>query len=271
MQTAELKELEKVAIRAVTLAERIILAHFDSNLAVEWKPDNTPVTIADKGAEEVLRQVFAQETPEFGVIGEEFGIENPDAECKWIFDPIDGTKSFIRGVPLFGTLIGLYKKNEPLVSIVNLPAQKKRLHAVKNGGAFLGETRVQVSDVAKMDKSLVLSGTVNTFDDRGLSAEFEKYRRASALYRGWGDCYGYYLVATGRAEAMVDPIVSLWDIAAFPLLLSEAGGSFSLLNGETDLFDDGGKPLHSIYEGYSAVATNGKVHKAVLDSFAKVN
>ena len=232
---------------------------------MEWKPDNTPVTIADRGAEEELRKVFASETPDFGLIGEEFGIEKPDAEYKWIFDPIDGTKSFIRGVPLFGTLIGLYRKDEPLVGIVNLPAIRHTLVAGKGFGAFVDGKRARVSNV-KISEGLALSGTVNTFESEGRAEFFERYRKSAALYRGWGDCYGYFLVATGRAEAMADPVVSLWDIAAFPAIFSEAGGKFSTLDGETRLFDANGKPLREIHEGYSALATNGwdAVHEGFL-------
>ncbi len=253
---SEVGELLKIAERAAKNAERVILSHFETNLSVEWKPDNTPVTVADRGAEEELRKVFASETPDFGLIGEEFGIEKPDAEYKWIFDPIDGTKSFIRGVPLFGTLVGLYRKDEPLVGVINLPALRHTLVAGKDLGAFVDGKRAHVS-ATKISEGLALSGTVNTFESEGRAEFFERYRKSAALYRGWGDCYGYFLVATGRAEAMADPVVSLWDIAAFPAIFSEAGGRFSALDGETRLFDASGKPLREIHEGYSALATNG--------------
>ena len=258
LRMSEIANLLEIAERAAKAAERVILSNFESDLSVEWKPDNTPVTIADKGAEEALRKVFSAETPDFGVIGEEFGVENPDAEYRWIFDPIDGTKSFIRGVPFFGTLIGLYRKGEPLAGVVNLPALRHILVAGKGCGAFVDGKRARVSNVP-LREGLALSGTVNTFDSEGKTAFFERYRKSAALYRGWGDCYGYFLVATGRAEAMVDPVVSLWDIAAFPTIFSEAGGKFSSLDGETRLFDAEGKPLRPIHEGYSAVGTNGCV------------
>lgn len=253
---SEVAELLKIAERAAKNAERVILSHFESDLSVEWKPDNTPVTIADRGAEEELRKVFLAETPEFGLVGEEFGIERPDAEYKWIFDPIDGTKSFIRGVPLFGTLVGLYRKDEPLVGVINLPALRHTLVAGKGFGAFVDGKGAHVS-ATKISDGLALSGTVNTFESEGRAEFFDRYRKSAALYRGWGDCYGYFLVATGRAEAMADPVVSLWDIAAFPAIFAEAGGRFSTLDGETRLFDADGKPLRKIHEGYSALATNG--------------
>ncbi|MBS7391148.1 MAG: histidinol-phosphatase [Fibrobacter sp.] len=264
---SEVKELLGIAKRAATAAQAVILSHYEKNLSVEWKPDNTPVTIADKGAEEKLRQVFEKETPNFGVIGEEFGIEKPDAEYKWVFDPIDGTKSFIRGVPLFGTLIGLYHKDEPWVGIVNLPAQNHMLYAGKGLGAFMDDAQVHVSKVAKMKQGLALSGTVNTFETEGYADNFERYRKSALLYRGWGDCYGYFLVATGRAEAMIDPTVSLWDVAAFPAIFAEAGGKFSLLNGESKLFNADGTPSHLIHEGYTSVATNALVNEEVLGFF----
>lgn len=143
---SEVGELLKIAERAAKSAERVILSHFESDLSVEWKPDNTPVTIADRGAEEELRKIFASETPDFGLIGEEFGIENPDAEYKWIFDPIDGTKSFIRGVPLFGTLIGLYRGGEPLVGVINLRASPHAHRRERPRRLCRWQTRTRIDD-----------------------------------------------------------------------------------------------------------------------------
>ncbi|MCF0215546.1 MAG: histidinol-phosphatase [Fibrobacteraceae bacterium] len=262
-------ELLKIALKTASLAEENILKFYQSDMGVEWKKDNTPVTIADKGTEELARQFWAKETPGFGVVGEEFGIESPDAEYQWVIDPIDGTKSFIHGVPLFGTLIALYKRNVPLVSIIRLPALKSGVWAVKAGGTFLGTSLddarpVKCSSVDSIKNSLVLSGTINTMEEQGFGEGFTRLRKSARLHRGWGDCYGYYLVAAGRAEVMVDPVVSLWDIAPFPLLMQEAGGKFSTLSGVTELFDKDGKPLSPIYEGYTAMATNGKVHEEAL-------
>ena len=115
----------------------------------------------------------------------------------------------------------------------------------------------------------MLSGTVNTMEDKGFGEGFAKLRRSARLHRGWGDCYGYYLVAAGRAEIMVDPIVSLWDIAPYPLLFTEAGGRFSTIDGKTELFGADGKPTAPIYEGFTSVATNGALHDVALDSLKK--
>lgn len=262
-------ELLKIALKTVELAEENILKFYQNDVGVEWKADKTPVTIADKGTEELARKFWAKETPGFGVIGEEFGIESPDAEYQWVIDPIDGTKSFIHGVPLFGTLIGLYHKNVPIASVIRLPAMKSAVWAVNGGGAFLDGREVRTSKVSQLSDALVLSGTVNTMEDKGFGEGFTKLRRSARLHRGWGDCYGYYLVAAGRAEIMVDPVVSLWDIAPFPLLMKEAGGKFSTIDGKTELFDVNGKPTAPIYEGFTSIATNGLLHDVALECLKK--
>lgn len=264
--TAENLEFLKIALKASELAQENILKYFQNDVGIEWKADKTPVTIADKKTEELCREFWARETPGFGVIGEEFGIESPDAEYQWVIDPIDGTKAFIHGVPLFGTLIALYKKGNPIASLIRIPAMNTAVWAVKDGGAFLDGRPVKCSQVSELSEALVLSGTVNTMETEGYGEAYAKLRRAAKLHRGWGDCYGYYLVAAGRAELMVDPIVSLWDIAPYPLLFSEAGGKFSTIDGKTSLFDAEGKPVAPIYEGFSSVATNGHLHQITLDT-----
>ena len=265
----EYLELLKIALKTAELAEENILKFYQNDVGVEWKADKTPVTIADKGTEELARKFWAKETPGFGVIGEEFGIESPDAEYQWVIDPIDGTKSFIHGVPLFGTLIGLWHKNVPVASVIRLPAMKSAVWAVNGGGAFLDGREVRASKVSQLSDALVLSGTVNTMEDKGFGEGFTKLRRSARLHRGWGDCYGYYLVAAGRAEIMVDPVVSMWDIAPFPLLMKEAGGKFSTIDGKTELFDANGKPTAPIYEGFTSIATNGLLHDVALDCLRK--
>ncbi|MCQ2098669.1 MAG: histidinol-phosphatase [Fibrobacter sp.] len=274
MATSENIDLLNIALKAAELAQGNILKYFQNDVGVEWKADKTPVTIADKSTEELCREFWAKETPGFGVIGEEFGIESPDAEYQWVIDPIDGTKAFIHGVPLFGTLIALYRHGEAIASLIRIPAMNTAVWAVKDGGAFLGSSaqdcRVsKCSPVDKLSDALVLSGTVNTMETAGYGEQYAAVRRAARLHRGWGDCYGYYLVATGRAELMIDPVVSLWDIAPYPLLFSEAGGKFSLLNGETKLFDANGKPTAPIYEGYTSFASNGLIHDEVAGYFKK--
>ncbi|MDR2581774.1 MAG: hypothetical protein LBC85_12395 [Fibromonadaceae bacterium] len=257
-------ELLDLVLRAGNIAQSEILKYWQSHLSVEWKADSTPVTIADKKAEELVRAFAQKETPGFGFIGEEFGQENPNAEYQWVLDPIDGTKAFIYGVPLFGSIVAILKKGVPIAGLIQLPALNSKVWASAGGGAFVGDcassagSLAKVSNVCELKNSLVLSGTLNTIESKGYGEWFANIRKNAKLYRGWGDCYGYYLVACGRAEIMADPVVSLWDIAPYPLIFSEAGGAFSTLSGEKILFSESGKPKHCIYEGYTAIASNGK-------------
>jgi len=263
-------DLLSLVLRAGDIAQGEILKHWKTDFSVEWKADASPVTIADKKAEELVRNFARKETPDFGFIGEEFGIENPDAEYQWVLDPIDGTKSFIHGVPLFGTVIAIMKKGASVAGLIQLPALNSKIWASKGGGAFIGDAdganaaAARTSNVSELENSLVLSGTINTMESEGCGEWFANIRKKAKLYRGWGDCFGYYLVACGKAEIMADPIVSLWDIAPYPLIFSEAGGAFCTLKGEKDLFSQNGQPLHSIHGGYSAIASNGKFEISIF-------
>ena len=267
----ELQNLEEIAKQGLSLAREYILSHFQNhNLSVEWKADATPVTIADKGAEEKMREFFSKELPGCGFVGEEFGFTDGSGEngdLFWIMDPIDGTKSFIHGVPLFGTLLSLQRKtgensSESLFGAIDMCALNSQISALKGQGAFLDGKKIEVSSTQALDSSLVLSGTLNTMEDLGYGEQFKNLRHSSRLYRGWGDCYGYYLVATGRAEVMVDPVVSSWDIAPMSLIFEESGGKFSTIRGEEELFFLSGDMTPDKYTG---VASNGILHPEVLE------
>jgi myo-inositol-1(or 4)-monophosphatase len=253
------KDLLSLILQAGNIAKDEILKHWKTALSVEWKADATPVTIADKKAEELVRNFAQKETPEFGFIGEEFGQENPEAKYQWVLDPLDGTKSFIYGVPLFGTVIAILRNGTPIAGLIQLPALNSKIWAIEGGGAFADDGRaVKVSDTCELENSLVLSGTINTIESKGYGEWFAGIRKNAKLYRGWGDCFGYCQVACGKAEIMIEPVVSLWDIAPYPLIFAEAGGAFSTLKGEKSLFSAKGLPLHPIYEGYTAIASNGR-------------
>jgi myo-inositol-1(or 4)-monophosphatase len=251
----------KAGREAIRLASKVIKSYSLSSLNVEWKSDNTPVTLADQKAEAVMREFFLKETPSFGLIGEEHGLHNPDSEYQWVMDPIDGTKSFIHGVPLYGTLLGLLYKGQSIAGFINITASDQLLEAALGQGAFLQGQRVQCSNLNSLADSLVLSGTVNTLENKGYGEAFKNLRHSARLYRGWGDCYGYFLVATGRAEVMVDPVVSLWDVAPLPVLLREAGGFFSDIKGSQSDFDLKNTPH---YEGYSGLACAPGVFQQTL-------
>jgi myo-inositol-1(or 4)-monophosphatase len=252
-------DLLPLLLQAGNIAQSEILKYWKTDFNVEWKVDATPVTIADKKAEELVRNFAQKETPGFGFVGEEFGWENPNAEYQWVLDPIDGTKSFIHGVPLFGTLIAILKKGFPIAGLLQLPALNSKIWATADGGAYADNgSPIKASNVNELKNSLVLSGTLNTMENKGYGKWFANIRKNAKLYRGWGDCFGYYMVACGKAEIMVDPVVSLWDIAPYPLIFAETGGSFSTLSGEKNLFSTNGESLYPIHEGYTAIATNGK-------------
>jgi len=266
---SEVQDLLKIALHANDLAREEIIKHYGQKISVDWKSDHTPVTIADRNAETLVRTFMDKETPQFGFLGEEFGRARPEAEYQWIIDPIDGTKSFVRGVPLFGTLLALYHRGTPVLGLISLPVLHSVLHAAQGLGAWVDGVRVGVSSVAELSAATVLSGTMNTMEQKGYGDGFARLRRGAQLYRGWGDCYGYYLVACGRAELMVDPVVSIWDIAPMPIIFSEAGGKFSEINGNEALLSVDGAP-RATSEGYTAVASNGRLHDLALKNLASV-
>lgn len=246
-------EETELALRMAREAGRIILPHFRAaSLHVETKADNSPVTIADRAAEEGLRRIMEKETPGYGIIGEEFGSASGSADREWVIDPIDGTKAFIHGVPLFGTLLALLEGGRPVVGVISLPALGQTMHASAGGGCFLDGAPCRVSSIADIESSLLLDGSATTMERLGHGPAWAALRKRAKLHRGWGDCYGHMLVACGRAEAMVDPIVSIWDVAPMAVILSEAGGRFSALSG-----------ADSITEG-TGVSSNGKVHGEIL-------
>ena len=260
-----MNDLSKIALKAIQIAQSEILKYYQTDVGVEWKADSTPVTIADQNAEEKMREFFYRETPEFGVIGEEFDNSRPEADYQWIIDPIDGTKSFICGVPLFGTLLALYYKNEGLFGAINIIGQDKCLWAEKGLGAFVGESQVQVSAQQDLSKAVVLSGTINTMETEGYAENFKKLRHDAWLYRGWGDCYGYYQVATGRAEVMFDPIVSVWDIAPLPVIMRETGGQFSDVHGNELVLHDGTCWKEFTSDDFTGLATNSYLHSKAVE------
>ncbi len=247
----ELEELTAVARRAAGLAGKIVMPLYEEQLTVELKADGTPVTEADRRAEEAMRELFARETPGFGVLGEEQGESAGDGRHRWVIDPIDGTKSFIHHVPLFGTLVALERDGEPVVGVVACHAVGETAWASRGGGAFLNGERTRVSDRASLAEATVLTTGPGSLERRS-PAGFKRLAGEAGLLRSWGDCYGYLAVVAGRAEAMIDPVVNPWDIAPFAVLLEEAGGRLTTWAGV-----DGA--------GEDAVATNGRIHEELLE------
>lgn len=229
----------------------IIMRYFRSDVAVETKADESPVTIADRRAEETMREMIMKEYPDHGIIGEEFGSHNEGAEYQWVLDPIDGTKSFISGTFLFGTLIGLMKDEEPIVGAINHPVTS---HLLIGAGE---ETRLN-GEVVRVSSTRSLRDAVMCYSDfihvgqyqNGIA--FQQLMGMTRYNRTWGDCHGYFLVATGYADIMLDPIMHLWDIVALIPVIKGAGGKITSWNG--------GPPL----SGNGIIASNGPLHSQVL-------
>jgi len=231
----------------------IINKYFRSEMTVESKADDSPVTIADKQAEETMREMIMKEFPEHGIIGEEFDDHNPDAEYKWVLDPIDGTKSFITGTFLFGTLIGLTKDDEPILGAIH--------HSVTShlliGTGDEAKLNDEVVTVRKNDKLRNATLLYTDFVDIGKyqnGIAFQHLMGRTNFNRTWGDCHGYFLVATGYADIMLDPIMNLWDIVALVPIIKGAGGMI------TDW--EGNAPIG----GSGIIATNGDLHEQVLQA-----
>ena len=247
-----------LAVEAALEAGRITLEYFRrEDLEVERKGDDSPVTAADRAAEEHLRQRIGQAFPDDAILGEELPEKAGSSGYRWILDPIDGTKSFIHGVPLYGTLIGVEHQGESVLGVILIPALKEYVYAANGRGAWYVRENAapqpaKVSECPKLSEGLFVTSEVICFDEVERVQVYKQLEATARLARTWGDCYGYLLVATGRAELMVDPYMSVWDAAALLPILQEAGGSFT---------DWQGRPTIHSEEG---IATNGKILEEVL-------
>jgi histidinol-phosphatase len=215
------------AMETAYLAGRLTLGYFQTGTTAEFKSDDTPVTVADKKAEELIRQRIQAAYPTHAVIGEEYGeSETGESSHRWIIDPIDGTKSFIRGVPLYAVLIALEIEAEVEVGIAYFPALNEMVSAATGEGCWMNGRRVCVSPITKLDRAIVSFTDAGSFSRHGRAEAWERIQKATYFQTGWGDAYGHCLVATGRVELMLDPIMSVWDCGPFPPILKEAGGFF---------------------------------------------
>jgi len=221
LEPAELRTLLELALEAARRAGEVILPLYREGIRAELKADATPVTEADRRAELVLREFFARETPAFGFLGEEFGDAAGEAPGRWIVDPIDGTKAFVHRVPLFGTLIALEWEGASVLGVIACHAVGETAWAARGLGASLDGQPCRVSSVETLETATVLATDWRAVLERPGGATV--FRRAR-LARTWGDCYGYLLVAAGRAEVMLDPELNLWDVAALEPIITEAGG-----------------------------------------------
>lgn len=247
----ELRRRLDFALAASAEAAELILQHYQSqDLQVEAKQDASPVTVADRGAEELLRDRIATSFPDDGVLGEEFGETPSQSGWRWILDPIDGTKSFIHGVPLFGTLVGLEKDQRCEVGVCRFPALNEVVYAASGCGAWwqVGSAEPQpahVSSISSLGDACFCTTTITGWDDVSAGEIFDRFSQDSKLTRGWGDCYGHMLVATGRAEFMIDPKLNPWDAAALVPIVQEAGGHFVDWKGEPTIYSGNGLSVNA--------------------------
>ena len=258
----ELEAWLAFAIDLADVADGMAMGAFRRDLEITTKPDRTYVTQADRAIEETLRARIADAYPDHGVIGEEFGTTDPNAAVRWYVDPIDGTHNFMRGVPLFGTLLGIEHDGELQVGVVSAPAMGGRWYARRGGGAWAVDTgrtgaepprRITVSKVSAVREMQLLYGSAQDVVASGKAPGFAALIDEVWRDRGFGDFWGYTLVAEGAAEAMVESDLSSWDMAGPLVVVEEAGGRMTTFDGR-----------RSIHER-SAVASNGILHEEVLD------
>lgn len=258
----------EVAKRIARSAGEITLKYFQTDqFSVDYKGDGSPLTVADRESETHLREEITKAFPDDAIVGEEFEDKPGTSGFGWILDPIDGTKSFISGVPLYGTMVAVEKlaaegstaPRSAVIGSIFFPGLGEGAYAAKGHGAFCfskdqPDRPARVSTKNELGKSVLLTTDYPRFEKRQLAEQFSKLADSFFFTRSWGDVYGYYLVAVGRAEVMVDPILNVWDAAAVQPIIQEAGGTFT---------DWSGQP--SIDSG-DVVASNGAFHEFVLNS-----
>lgn len=246
-------DLIDTAVSIARAAGELTLEWFrNEHLTVDHKHDGSPVTAADLAAERLMRDELSTRFPDDAVIGEEHQDTAGTSGRTWVIDPIDGTKAFTRGVPLYSNLLALVDEHGPAVGVVNLPALGETVWAGRGRGAFLNDRPCRVSDHDTLNGAYAMTSGFGYWPDDALAAVLD----SDMVFRTWGDGYGYALVATGRAEAMIDPLANPWDVAPMAVIIPEAGGRYSTFDGDdsTDAWRTG-----------SGIATNGAIHDTLLD------
>jgi histidinol phosphatase-like enzyme (inositol monophosphatase family) len=235
------------SLELAQLGGRIALARWRTGIGADWKADGSPVTEADRAAEAAMREWIGERFPADAILGEEHGELPGTSGRRWVLDPIDGTKAFIAGVPLWGSLVAVMTGDTVLAGAAAFPAVSESLAAAPGEGCWHNGVRARVSEVDRLDRAVVCTSDLTGFTDQSKRAGWERLARGARVVRTWGDCYGYLLVATGRVEVMVDPVMNAWDSACLQPIIEEAGGVFT---------DWGGN--HTAVGG-SSVATNARL------------
>jgi myo-inositol-1(or 4)-monophosphatase len=246
-----LRECLDFAVDAAWQAGRQTLAHYQTGVAVQRKVDRSVVTLADRNAEQLLREWIATRFPEHAIVGEEFGASDRQTSNRWVIYPIDGTNTYVRGVPFYGVLLAHDIAGTPAVGVSYFPALDEMIAAAQGLGCYWNGRRAQVSTVTTLAEACIAYTDSRGLRER-LGSRWDALQQATGLQRGWGDCYGHCLVATGRVDIMLDPRMNPWDCAALIPILQEAGGRFTDWTGSVTI--DGG----------DAVSTNGALHEELL-------
>lgn len=237
MTSHDLSHYYAFIVETAYLAGRQTLAHFQTGIQVEYKADASPVTIADRQAEQLIRRRIEQTYPEHAIVGEEYGqTASEGASHRWIIDPIDGTKAFMRGVPLFGVLIGLEIDGQVEVGAAYFPALDEMIAAASGLGCWWNGRRAHVSATTSLKQAFITTTSLKAYRRYGRQEAFDRLLQACYHQAGWSDAYGYLLVATGRAELMLDPAMNIWDCGPFPPILREAGGFFGDWQGNPTIY-----------------------------------
>ncbi len=242
----------EAALDVARQAGLFALKHFDADVAVEWKEDRSPVTLADRGAEQLLRKTLLDWFPRDGFLGEESGATPGTSGFRWIVDPIDGTRSFVRGVPLWATLVGLEYQGELIAGAAFLPALNQMYRALRGDGAYRDDRPLRVSSVATLQDAHIFYSSIKWFARAGSEAQFLKLIKQTQRQRGFGDFYGFLLVAQGSGDLMIEHGVHSWDLAALVPIVLEAGGKMTAWDGKENI----DKP--------DVLASNGLLHDAAL-------
>jgi histidinol-phosphatase len=241
MDSAELQPRLDFALDVAREAQDLILQYYrNADLSVDLKQDASPVTAADKGAETLIRDRLAKSFPDDGILGEEFGTTESKNGYRWILDPVDGTKPFVHGVPLFGTLIGVEFEGRMVIGVARFPALDEVVYAAEGTGTWwrIGEAeprQTHVSQTTELAKAVFCFTEPQRFGKIGRPEVLQTLMQTCCMSRGWGDCYGHVLVATGRADVMIDPELSAWDAAALVPIVREAGGAWLDWNGQESI------------------------------------
>ncbi|MDX1639770.1 MAG: inositol monophosphatase family protein [Balneolaceae bacterium] len=222
----DISRIHRAAMDIARLGGVHTLNYFRNSFEVELKDDDSPVTVADREAEEIMREEIRKRFPDHGIVGEEFAPTNPDSAIQWILDPIDGTRSFIHGVPLYTTLIGVLLEDEPKIGIIHAPALDEMCEAAAGKGTRLNGKTCKVRTCSELSRATFLSTDVTTPSEVNFERPFRELLQSTRLHRTWGDAYGHMMVASGRADLMFDPVLNIWDAAPLYTVVREAGGVF---------------------------------------------